>query len=385
MPNSRRTKRRAQHTLSLVSVGLVASLILGGCSTRDVNSEAASGTETLDEPIVIVDQRGVEHTFTEPVDTIATTIIPSPSMITAIDQSYDRIVGINESTITRDEGSVFAAMFPEALENTVISGADLVPNVETIAEINPDVVIQWAGQGDAGVYLDPIEEAGYPVIALEFGTQEDLEIWIDIFSELLDQEERGQQILDRMHTTIADIETFAEAQTESPTAVYLRTAGDGGYSAGMSSKDGYMNTWMTMSGATNIAADVEYQTVSATSTEQIIDWDPEVIFVSAMSALTPEDIYGDPALSDLQAVKDKRIYAMPSGGFWWDPPSAESTLSFIWATQVLYPETADFDLRGEMVELYEFLYDYTLSDDEIDDILRFDVNDEAANYDQFKR
>ena len=314
MPISRRAGRLIRHTAGAVLVSLTAAALLGGCSTREAGAEAAA-KETLDEPIVIVDQRGKEHVFTEPVETIATTVIPAPSMIAAIDQSYDRVVGINESTIKRDEGSVFATMFPASLENTVISGSDFVPNVETIA----------------------------------------------------------------------DLEAFAEEQTESPTAIYLRTAGDGGYNAGMSSKDAYMNTWMTMSGATNPAVDVEYQTASATSIEQIIEWDPEVIFVSAMSALVPEDIYNDPALAELQAVKNKKVYMSPSGGFWWDPPSAESTLSFIWAAQVLFPETADYDLRAEMVELYEYLYDYTLSDDEIDQILRFDMNGDAANYDQFTR
>lgn len=368
----------------VVIVGLAAASLLG-CSTREAAPVAASEVATLAEPIVITDQRGIEHTFTEPIETIATTVIPAPSMLTAIDQSYDRIVGINESTIKRDSGSIFATMFPGALTNTVISGSDFVPNVETIAEIDPDVVIQWADQGDKDVYVAPIEEAGYPVIGLEYGTQEDLEIWIDMFSTLLGQDERGEALLERMHSTIAEIEAFAAKQTTSPTTVFLRTAGDGGYNAGMSSTDAYMNTWMTMSGATNVAADVEYQTASATSIEQLLEWDPEVIFTSAMSPLVPADIYNDPALADLSAVKNQRIYALPSGGFWWDPPSAESTLSFIWAAQVLYPDTAKFDLRTEIVELYEFLYDYTPSDDEIDDTLRFEINGEAANYDQFVR
>lgn len=377
-------RRAVRRTTGVVALGLGAALVLSSCSNRSAE-EVTVDSAALNEAIVVVDQRGVEHTFTEPVERIATTVIPAPSMITAIDQSYDRIVGINESTIKRDTGSVFAEMFPAALENTVISGSDFVPNVETLVNLDPDVVIQWADQGDSAVFIDPIEGAGYPVIGLEYGTQEDLEAWVEMFSTLLGQEERGEQILDRMHSTIEELEAFAAEQTDVPTALYLRSAGDGGYNAGMSSDEAYMNTWMTLSGAENVAADVEYQTASATSVEQIIAWDPEVIFVSAMSALTPEQILNDPALAGLQAVQSQKVYAMPSGGFWWDPPSAESTLSFLWAQQVLFPETADTDLRAEMVELYEFLYGYTLSDDEIDDILRFDINGTAANYDQFGR
>lgn len=146
-----------------------------------------------------------------------------------------------------------------------------------------------------------------------------------------------------------------------------------------------MNTWMTTSGGINIGADVEYSTTNATSVEQILEWNPEVIFTSSMTPLTPADIYADPALAEVDAVKNKRVYAVPSGGFWWDPPSAESHLMMLWVAQVLYPESADFDLRAEMKEHYEFLYAYELSDDEIDQILRLELNAEAAGYEQFNR
>lgn len=384
MSISARGRRGTRRAIALLAAGLSATLVLGGCSSREAVAESEA-TGELAEPIVVTDQRGVTHTFTEPIERIATTVIPAPSMITAIDQSYDRIVGVNESTIKRDTGSVFATMFPEALNNTVISGSDFVPNVETIIELDPDVVIQWADQGDDSVFIDPIESAGYPVIGLQYGTQEDLEIWIEMFATLLGEEARGAELLDRMHQTIADLEAFAKEQDESPSTLFLRSAGDGGYNAGMSSTEGYMNTWMTLSGGTNVGADVDYSTANATSVEQILEWNPEVIFTSSMTALTPADIYADPALAELDAVQNQRVYAVPSGGFWWDPPSAESHLMMLWVAQVLYPETADFDLRAEMKDHYEFLYDHALSDDEIDQTLRFDQNADAAGYDQFVR
>lgn len=369
--------------MGVLAIGVSATMLLGACSTRDGVDEANPETGTLSEPIVITDQRGVTHTFTEPIDSIVTTIIPSPSMITAIDQSYDRIDGVNQATIKRDTGSVFEEMFPEAVNNVVVSAPDFVPNVEAIIEIDPDVVIQWADQGDYDTFIGPIEAAGYPVIGLEYGTQEDLETWIDIFATLLGQEERGEELLEVMHETIAELEAFAKEQEESPTALFLRSAGDGGYNAGMGSDLGYMNTWMTISGATNVGADIEYSPTNATNVEQLIEWNPDVIFVSSMTALTPADIYADPSLADLSAVHNHRVYAVPSGGFWWDPPSAESNLTMLWAAQVLFPETADFDLRSEMKEHYEFLYGYEISDTQIDEILRFELNGEAAGYDVF--
>lgn len=369
-----------------VAIAAATVLLLTGCSSREAEPTPTVAADTAFEPIVVTDQRGVTHTFDKPIERIATTIIPAPSMITAIDQSYDRIVGVNQATINRDKGSAFATMFPQALENNVVSGPDFIPNVETIIDLDPDVVIQWATQGDPATFIEPIEAAGYPVIGLNYGTQADLEEWIAILGTLLGQEDRAAELTAKMHETIADVEAYAEEQSDSPRVVFLRRAGDAGYNAGMNSTKAYMTNWMTLSGATNVAPDIEYSTTTATSVEEIIGWAPEVIFVSGMTALTVADVYADPALAGLPAVQQRRVYAVPSGGFWWDPPSAESNLMFQWAAEVIRPDDQAFDVRAAMKEHYAFLYGHELSEEEIDQILKLDQNAEALGYaDAFRR
>lgn len=366
--------------LALVAAAGAAVAALASCSTRSSTDAGDAGADASFAPITVTDQRGVTHTFTKPVERIATTIIPSPSMITAIDQSYDRIVGVNQSVINRDKGSVFATMFPQALTNTVVSGSNFVPNVETIISLNPDVVIQWADQGDDATFIDPIENAGYPVIGLEYGTQDDLETWIDIFGTLLGQQDRATELLSVMHEDIAAVQAYADQQTDSPRVLFLRGDGSGAYQAGYNSDEAYMNTWMTSGGATNPAAGVPYSATATVGPEPILGWNPDVIFVSSMTTLTVQNILDDPALATLPAVQQRRVYAVPSGGFWWDPPSAESGLMFQWAAEVLRPADQAFDLRAAMKQEYAFLYGYQLSDAEIDAVLKLDQNRDSAGY-----
>lgn len=369
--------RRGGRRLAAVLLG---AALLAGCSTRSGAPGDGEQAGAAFEPITITDQRGVTHTFTEPVDRIATTIIPSPSMITAIDQSYDRIVGVNQSVISRDKGSVFATMFPQSLTNTVVSGSNFVPNVETIVSLDPDVVIQWADQGDDATFIDPIENAGYPVIGLQYGTQADLETWIDIFGTLLGQQERAAQLLAMMHADIAAVQAYAARQADSPRTLFLRGDGSGAYQAGYNSAEAYMTTWMTSGGATNPAAGIAYSATATVGPEPILDWNPDVVFVSSMTTLTVQDVLNDPALATLPAVREHRVYAVPSGGFWWDPPSAESGLMFQWAAEVLRPDDQAFDLRSAMKEEYAFLYGHQLSDADIDAILKMDQNTGSAGY-----
>ncbi|EOM74973.1 hypothetical protein DW322_08540 [Rhodococcus rhodnii] len=149
-------------------MGLAASLALAaGCSSRDANEETTSSGSG--ERIEIVDQRGETVVLDGPADTIAFTVIPAPSIFAAIDRSYDRIVGINQSTLVANRGGMFATIFPPSADSTVVSGSDFVPNVETLIELDPDVVVQWGDQGTDVVA--PIEAAGFPVVcAVRTGT-----------------------------------------------------------------------------------------------------------------------------------------------------------------------------------------------------------------------
>ncbi|MDD4884804.1 MAG: peptide ABC transporter substrate-binding protein, partial [Sulfuricurvum sp.] len=70
---------------------------------------------------------------------------------------------------------------------------------------------------------------------------------------------------------------------------------------------------------------------------------------------------------NLKVHKNKAIYRAPIGTFWWDRPSPESILGFIWLSKILYPEEMDdIDLKIETKKFYKKFYDYSLSDEEYD-------------------
>ena len=115
----------------LAGAGLLV-LALGGCSSRETVS--ASGGSAGSGAFTVTDMRGVEVSFDAPVQRIATTVIPSPSMLTAVDGGYGRIVGINESTRQANQQGLFGEMFPESKSTTTISPSSFTPNIETITE-----------------------------------------------------------------------------------------------------------------------------------------------------------------------------------------------------------------------------------------------------------
>lgn len=200
------------------------ALALSACSSREtVVAEVDKPASTA--AFTVTDMRGKEISFDGPVQRIATTVIPSPSMFTAVDGGYSRIVGINESTLQSNKQGLFGEMFPESKSTTTISPSSFTPNIETITSLEPDVVFQWADQGDG--LVEPLENAGFKTVCLLYGTQEYLETWVTLFSTILGKSERGAEIVDWMHTEQGRITGELASVTRPVRVVHLGSPGKG--------------------------------------------------------------------------------------------------------------------------------------------------------------
>lgn len=364
--------RRSRALITLASLITVVLVVAGCGSTPASDAGAASGEGT----ITVTDQRGQEVTLDGPAESIASAVIPAPAIIAAVDGSWDRITGINQSLLDANQQGIIGKIFPKSLETPVVSGPDFIPNMEEVLAADPDVVVQWGDMGDE--VLQPIEQAGLPVVGLEYGTQEDLETWIELFGDMIGKPERADDILSWMHDEAEAVSgQVDDLDLDSPRGLSMS------YSERAISVDtdsDYAQHVFDTAGITNVAKDAPV-TDGVASAEQIIEWDPEIIFLSAFDPAVPEDVYNDPRLSEVTAVQDKRVYRAPLGVYRWQVPSAESPLYWNWVAALAYPGEFEVDLPAEMREQTAFLYNYDLTDEDIDLELRTDINDGSADYD----
>ncbi|MDR2374048.1 MAG: ABC transporter substrate-binding protein [Bifidobacteriaceae bacterium] len=348
---------------------------LGACSSRDTQ-EAVDSPAPSQDPIVFEDQRGETVTLEAPAQKIASAVIPAPAIIAAVDGSWDRIVGINQSLLDANKVGIISKAFPAALTTSVIADSSFEPNMEEIIKLAPDVVIQW---GDMGTEVtEPIEQAGIPTVGLRYGTQEDLETWITMFGKIIGKEARAQEILDRMHTEAAAVtERVAALGKEQKTRGLSLSYTDEALS--VSNGTDYSKFVFDTAGLTMVSENTEAQD-GIVSPEQIIAWDPEVIFLSAFGQATPADVYADARLADVSAVKNKRVYRSPLGFYRWQVPCAESPLFWNWVAALAYPGEYEVDLRAMMEEHEQFTYNYAVTPEDIDLVLRTDINNDSAHY-----
>jgi iron complex transport system substrate-binding protein len=358
---------------TLLSLALTASLF--------ANGEAESGmTEKGHSNITVVDQTGREVEVGQPLERIVTIPIPAASMLIALDGGADRLVGMHPKSKTALEEGILKEFFPEALEvSSEVVGDGFMPNVETLIGVGPDLVFQW---GHLGVdVVRPLENAGLNTVLLLYGTQEYLEGWISTFGTLLGKKEKAERILQWHDKNLREIKekVVSIPEDEKPRVLYFlrwlsgkKVAAEGTYN------DFYIN----LAGGKNPAGDM--RRFPEVSEEQIIAWDPEIILLNGFeSDLAPGHVYNNPKLADVSAVKNGKVYKVPLGGYRWDPPNQESPLMWKWLAMTFHPDRFSWDLREEIRTNYKWIYGKVPTDEQLDAILRMEMNVGSDGYSKF--
>jgi iron complex transport system substrate-binding protein len=337
----------------------------------------------LAQGVTVQDLRGQTLTFDKPPERIVTIPIPAASMLMGLDGSARRLVGMNPTAMTAIKGEWLGSVFPDSLGINVeiVRGGQFVPNIETLLALRPDVVFQWADQGDN--LTAPIERAGLKLFGQKYGTQAYLEQTIAAMGRMLGREEKAKTLLERHKAVRAEVEKAMAGlkPEERPRAIYLgrtkqslRPFGAGSYQVESIELAGGRNA---AEGLRGFSTDVTF--------EQILTWAPEVIFVGAFDDAVPADLYNDPKWSSVPAVRDRRVYKLPTGGYRWDPPNLESPLTWMWMATLLHPSRVSFDIRREMDGLIAFIYGRAPSADEAARILRVSDNTASRGYDRISR
>lgn len=323
------------------------------------------------------DQTGRQVPIPDHVQRVVTLPIPLASMLMAIDGGPQRLAGMHPGSRADFDYGLLGHIYPQARQTPDdMVGEGFVPNVEALASGEADLVVQWGDRSES--IVKPITALGIPVITVRYGDSLLAAGWLRLLGAALGKAERGEALAHWFEQRMAQItQRSAElALAERPRALYLYRAQAG---LQVSGKGSSMDGDIVRAGGVNVAADVPgFATVNA---EQLLAWDPQVILLNNFEPeLNPDVIYQDPRLSSLSAVRNKRVYQYPHGGFRWDPPSQETPLAVDWLFSVLHPAYAEPGLRQRVREAYERLYQYSLSNEELDQLLKLKTNGASADY-----
>ncbi|QNE13519.1 ABC transporter substrate-binding protein [Pseudarthrobacter sp. NBSH8] len=370
--------------LQLLVAGSSAALLAGCASTPGSppsSGPATNGGNSGSGAISITDQRGKTLTFTRPVTRVVTIPMPAASLLVAVDRTADHLAAMHNASWVAMRDGIMGTIFPKALELPhEIATQDFTANVESVRALDPDVVIQWS---DAQL-IEPLEKAGLNVIGLtNTGKQEDVDAWVAMFATMLGKPERAVDIKSRSDLELAAIKKLAAGRNSTRPSILYFNRFTGGLK--VAAANSYNDFYIKLVGGTNPATGddpLQGSGMVGLDVEQVLRWDPEIILLGNFDAAMPRDLYSDPVWQTVSAVKNRRVYKVPLGGYRWDPPGQESPLMWHWLSDIAFPQQRSV-LRNKVTEYFDFLYNHKPTAAELDKVLWTAANADSDHYRQF--
>lgn len=328
---------------SLFIVVLFITLMLGGCSASSKNTP--TDAENAAYPLTIKDQLGREVTLEKEPERIVSGYYISSSLLIALDLQ-DRTVGIESKPEKRP---IYQLAAPEFLE---------LPNVGTMKEFNmeatialePDLVILPVKLKDN---MEALDELGIKVLAINPESNDLVREMITVVSKATNTAERGDKLIEAINQYSEKLDTMLSGVAAKN--VYL-----GGNSELLSTAGSkmYQNSLITLAKGKNVASDLEDSYWENISYEQLLAWNPDAIILASDAEYSVNDVLNDTNISEITAIKNKAVVAMPSNLEAWDSPVPSSILGSLWMASVLYPEKySEDDFNKDVQDFYSTFYD----------------------------
>lgn len=333
----------------------------------------ATTTVATADPITFTDMADREVTLDGVPEKVVVIASPAGSMVVTVAQDGETLAGTSPNSHKAMVEGVMDEFFPglKNLKSNFIPKEGPV-NIEAILQLEPDVVLQWARKDKS---IAALEAAGLTVAGMKYAKLDIATNWLTDLGIMFEKSDQVAEILawhdSRYKEIIAKTDTVADA--DKPSVLYLlapmRAAGP----------KSHFQFFMDTAGAKN-AVPVDGKFINL-DPEMLLMANPDMIWLFGFNfKLTPESIYDNPLYADVNAVKNRRIYKVPVGGDRWDPPNQEFPLGWEWFTRTAHPELLDGSIRDSIKAAYPMLYGKTPTDEQLDMILRVEINKNAADY-----
>lgn len=354
---------------AVLAMLLLSLFLLSGCETSSAGESAATRT--------FVDSAGRSVAVPEEINAIA----PSGSyaQMYLVSLCPEKLMGLS-TALTRTQKRYLPEYLQDLTTFGQFYGGSGSVNYEAIIAAKPDIIIDIGEKKDTIVEdMDEIQsKTRIPTVFLETSLVTAPETFTTL-GELTGCETRAAELAEycRGVLDLAEKNT-ATLREDGKVRVYV---GDGEYGTVANPAGSVHSEPLDLVGAVNVAELSDYADsgMQEVSMEQILTWDPEVIFLTTDANY--EDIDKDVKWESVRAVQDQRVYEIPSAPYNWidRPPSVQRILGILWMGNLLYPDLYAYDMTEKVQEYYQLFYGYDLSREEARELLAHSTWKEASD------
>lgn len=286
---------KSKRYLWIISMVLLLSFAITSC-TRDSSGAANQIPTEVFAPLEIIDGLGRTVKFDQPAQKIIS-IAPSNTEILYALGAGSQIVG-------RDEFSDYPE---EAKQITNVGGGFGALDTETIVSLQPDLVL--AAEINSPEQVKALEDLGLNVYLL--ANPKDLEGLLEnviIIGQVTGNIAEAQELAAELRGRISVVDEMISKVEERPLVFYQLDSSDlnAPWTAGAGT---FIDTLINRAGGNNLGSSLS-DAYAQISIEQLLVQDPNVILVGdyTWGGVTVEDVISRPGWSEIEAVKEGRVY-----------------------------------------------------------------------------
>ncbi|EDU7995285.1 ABC transporter substrate-binding protein [Salmonella enterica subsp. diarizonae] len=296
-------------------------------------------------------------------------------VIMANDLAYQHVVGVGPWAFLHSNMKILKDMKPDIDRiTTAFINKDYVVNMESLLNLHPDIIYYYGKSQD-----DNLERAGVPTVNLDAGGDTKFEPvetqvhWENTFNQTLGLPQ-SHKFADAWKATLAAAQPYInKIKGQHIRALYLEQSD--GKQLKVSGPKTYGDTYLKMAGMENVASTLKVSGDAGryinVSMEQIIQWNPDIIFVvfgSAKDILNNKNPGQD--WRNVKAFKNKMVFSTPVGLHNWGGLSAETALLPLYMINKFNPSYISDEKLKEFTRLYyKKMFNYAIPDALLDDEL----------------
>ena len=322
------------------------------------DSAAESEAESMEEPAtrIITDSTGRDVEIPSRVESIVCVGVGALRYSCYMDAA-GLVVGVEDYEVKEGMSRLYNYVNFDKFKDLPVTGTNGEPNIEEIITAGPQVIVMSSyASADAD---DLQEKSGIPVVMVP-GSDTTLDDnayeTIRIMGELYGKEDRAQELTAYLKGIQKDLDDrTADIPEEDKPSVYVAGVSFKG-AHGFEGTEAYYGPFELIH-ANNLANTTDQTGAFDIDLEQVLTWDPEIIFLdfNGMSLINEDYADNPDYYQNLTAVKEGKVYSQIS--FRSSASNLETALAdAYYAACIMYPEQfSDIDPVEKAGEIFTAL------------------------------
>jgi iron complex transport system substrate-binding protein len=261
---------------------------------------------------------------------------------------------------------------PAARDLPVVGGwfGQRTPNIEALLLARPDVALVWDDtlQSTPGL-PEQMRRFAIPVVAVKHQRIVDYPETLAFLGRLLGREARTRELTDLFESYLRKVRASSAAIPASSRRSVYYAIGPTGLGIDCNHMP-FLEEAITLAGGNSVHECHSGEQVGATlSMEVVFQYDPDVIITQDDTFVRRIDT--DPRWKQLRAVREHRVFRIPSLPFNWlnYPPSFMRVIGVEWLATKLYPGRLQSELRPDVIRFFRQVLHVELTPRDLDTIL----------------